>query len=40
VNCCWYSDQNAALATNMGMNANTRRRSVRSIARLLRMTAK
>lgn len=35
MNCCWYSDQNAALAMNSGMNAYTRRRST-SVTSLLR----
>ena len=34
VNCCWYSDQNAALAMNIGMNASTRLRSTVVILRL------
>ena len=40
VNCCWNSDQNAALATNIGMNATTRRRSTVLILRLERITTK
>src|SRR3954453_19329780 len=40
VNCCWYSDQNAALVMNIGMKAITRRRSVRSIRLLERITVK
>ena len=27
VNCCWYSDQKAALVMKSGMNATTRERS-------------
>ena len=40
MNCCWYSDQNAALAMNIGMNESTRRRSTEVIFRLLRITTK
>ncbi len=40
VNCCWNSDQKAALAMNIGMNATTRLRSTGVIRRLVRITAK
>src|SRR6478735_943982 len=40
VNCCWYSDQNAALAANIGMNETTRERSSAVILAERRMTTK
>ena len=39
VNCCWYSDQNTALAMNSGMKATTRDRSS-AVSPLDRITTK
>ena len=39
VNCCWNSDQNVALAMNIGMNDTTRERSASVIFFDDRMTA-